>query len=621
MRQDASVLVLDDDRDFATTLKSILEAKGYPAVVAHDGAAALRIVRGESIAVAVIDFKLDDMPGIEVLRKVKQRAPSTECLLLTGHASQELAIEAINLGGFGFLQKPCNLDQLLVMVRRAVEKRDALEALRESERHTRAILHSSLDAVVTVDEMGFVVDWNPKAERLLGWHRREALGREFFDLIFDSEDEALRRAWGEPAEISLLGRPVEATLRHKDGHEIEVEWAVTSVEVADRHTMTFFIEDVTRRKGLEEQFLQAQRMEAVNLLAGGVLHDFGNLLTAIMGQSALLRQDVGLGPDQQQSAQEILQAAQRASGLARQLRAYSRPHVREPEMLDLNSIINDMSRMLKRVLGEHVDLRLRLAGELKPVEVDRSEIEQVIVNLVTNARHAMPEGGVLLIETADVAPGEHGERGEAVQLVVRDYGTGMESTTLIRAFEPFFTTRTGRGAGLGLSTVKNIVEASGGDVALESTPGKGTSCRILLPVREQPDDFEIHPADDEALSGSETVLVVEDEDIVRATVTRMLTGYGYDVLQATGGRHALKVAQEHSQPIHLLLTDVVMPHMSGKELAADFARLFPEARVLFISGYSGDVTIRRALGEGADLLPKPFTPVSLLKAVRKALDA
>lgn len=624
-RPAATVLVLDDDPSLAEMLRSVLEREGYLPIETHSGRAALGIIEDREVDVALVDLKLGDMPGLEVLRKIKKSSPTTEVIVLTGYASQEVAIEAMNDGSFGFLLKPCDLEQLLFMVRRAAEKRDALEALREREQHTRAILHSSLDAVVTIDELGTVVDWNPRAEATLGWSRREALGRELWSLLYGSQTETKPEGWEAPAELAMLNRPTEVRLRHKDGRELEVEWVMTKVEVAGRRTFTFFIKDLTARKRLEEQFLKAQRTETVSLLAGGVLHDFNNVLTAVMGQSAILKQDSALTPEHQQIAQEVLDAAQRASVLTRQLLAYSEPQVRRVEPLDVNAVIVDMSRLLKRVLGERILLEKRLAADLPPVEIDRSEIQQVILNLVLNSRDALSEGGTVGIETTFLeATGGSSPR---VEIKVSDNGVGMKRMARIRAFEPFFTTKDmGGGVGLGLTTAKSLVETNSGSITLESQPGEGTTCRIELPAREltaitssDRSSRELGAPGDG--SGGETILLVEDEAMVRSSLVRVLERDGYEVLEEAGGEEALAAASAHDGAIDLLLTDVVMPHMSGNELAQELLAVRPETKVLFISGYTDDHLLNDGtLGRPVQLLPKPFTPRELSAKVREILD-
>ncbi len=390
-------------------------------------------------------------------------------------------------------------------------------------------------------------------------------------------------------------------------------------------------EDVTERRELEARFLQAQKLEAVGRLAGGVAHDFNNILGVILGHSELLLGDLHPSEPMYQDLEEIKAAAERASTLTRQLLVFSRQQVLAPRVVDLGAVLTSMERLLRRVLREDVSLVMNLADELWRCRVDPGQMEQVIMNLAVNARDAMPDGGSLTIETRNIAaddpvlaaqqpstPGDH------VMMLVRDTGVGMSDEVMAHIFDPFFTTKpTGRGTGLGLATVFGIVQQSGGVVWAESEPGHGTTFRVCLPRTQDPRSADSNDAIRPVIvRGHETVLLVEDEAPVRALVRSVLCRNGYNVIDAANAGEALLLCERHAGEIHLMLTDVVMPHMSGLQLAQRLAPLRPRMRVLLMSGYTADESILNRSGEsGARFIAKPFTSHALLRAVRDAVKA
>jgi nitrogen-specific signal transduction histidine kinase/ActR/RegA family two-component response regulator len=381
----------------------------------------------------------------------------------------------------------------------------------------------------------------------------------------------------------------------------------------------------------EEQFRQAQKMEAVGRLAAGVAHDFNNLLTVISGHSNLLLLDLEKNDPRRSSVEDIAAAGDSAAGLTQQLLAFSRRQVLQPKVVDPNTVVSQVSKMLRRLLGEDVDVVIVPRPDTGHVKADPGQMEQVIINMAVNARDAMPEGGRLTVSTGNVTLDERFTRqhtgldpGEYVALTMKDTGVGMSEQTLVHVFEPFFTTKgSGKGTGLGLSTVYGIVKQSGGYITADSEVGTGTTFTIYLP-RVDAAGETVKQAD--AMSakrhaGSETILLVEDAEGVRAVARRILSEAGYTVLEADGGQAAIEQSTEHRGAIHLLLTDVVMPHMNGKEVAQHLGRSNPELKVLFMSGYTDDAIVHRGVLEpNIELLEKPFTVSGLLAKVREVLD-
>jgi len=379
------------------------------------------------------------------------------------------------------------------------------------------------------------------------------------------------------------------------------------------------VQDITDRRRLEEQLLQSQKMEAIGRLAGGVAHDFNNLLTAIIGYADLLARRVQGTPRLEHNVAEILEAAERAAGLTRQLLAFSRKQVLQPRVLSLNATVSEMENMLRRLIGEDIQLLTRLDAGLGQVRADPTQIEQVILNLAVNARDAMPRGGTLTVETGNADL----EEGRFVMLAVSDTGVGMDAETRSRVFEPFFTTKEpGKGTGLGLAMVYGIVAQSGGTIRVSSEPGQGTTFRVRLPrVDEEVAVEGPRGAETPADGGTETVLVAEDEDGVRGLICEILQGLGYHVLEAPRPEAAIHTLAEGGPRVHLLLTDVVMPGMDGRQLAERLTALQPGLRVLYMSGYTGEAIAEHGvLDQGTQLLQKPFTPDALARKVREVLD-
>ena len=502
------------------------------------------------------------------------------------------------------------------------ERKRAEVELRAWQARFEAVVRATGQVLYDWDPATGEVGWGGSCELVLGCPPGElpqtldaCLG------LIHPEDRPAFEA--ELARVAASGAPFrqEYRFRRRDGSYVVVEdrgqFVITADGVASR--MVGFLVDVTERRRLEEQFRQAQKMEAVGRLAGGVAHDFNNLLTVITGYSDLALAALPAGRPPRPYVEAVRDAGERGAGLARQLLAFARKQVLQPRTVDLAGVVAGLEAMLRRVIGEDVTLATASDPDLRPVRADPNQVEQVLMNLAVNARDAMPRGGRLTIEARNAGPGLH------VLLSVSDTGGGMPEEVRARAFEPFFTTKpVGQGTGLGLSTVYGIVHAHGGHVELDSRVGEGTTVRVYLPaadgpVTRAPDAAGPRP---DLPQGSETVLVVEDDPAVRALTCHVLQACGYTVLEADGAGPASLAAERHDGPLHLLVTDVVMPGVSGPGVAEVLRALRPGLRVLFVSGYTDDEVVRRGVTQAtAHFLHKPFTPADLARKVREVLDA
>jgi len=518
------------------------------------------------------------------------------------------------------------------VIRDITDRRRAETARRESEAWFRSVFEHSRIGMALQAPDGRYLRVNHAFSELVGYTEAELLAAAPAALSHPDE----RDADGVIVRELLAGtRSVDQREKryvHKLGH---VVWALVSMSVIrdpEGHPryLSLQAQDTTARKELEAQLRQAQKMEAVGRLAGGVAHDFNNLLTVMTGRSGILQQRLSPDDPCRRHVDLIQDATERAARLTRQLLALSRKQTLQPSDLNLNEILAQMRDMLQRLIGEDIELVVAPGEGLGRIRADPSQIEQVILNLAVNARDAMPDGGRLLLETANAELAEAFARhhpgsraGAHVRLAVTDTGVGMAAQVQAHLFEPFFTTKpSGRGTGLGLAMVYSIVKQSGGYIAVESQPGRGAAFTIYLPRSEELLEAPAPaPAATGSAGGSETVLLVEDEESVRDLVREMLSGRGYTVLAARHGGEALLVAERHPGPIHLMLTDVVMPHMGGRELARRLRRARPAMKALYMSGYLGDATPPEGLERGMQLVAKPFTAETLLRKLRELLDA
>jgi two-component system, cell cycle sensor histidine kinase and response regulator CckA len=511
------------------------------------------------------------------------------------------------------------------------ERIRAEEALRESEHRFRSLNERASDIVLVTDRQGIITFASPSLARVTGLAPADVLGGSCFDAVHPDDLARMRQSFGLVAADPAVRREDELRIRRADGRWLLMRAETGNLlDVPSVHGIVINSRDITEQRHAEEQLRQAQKLESIGRLAGGVAHDFNNLLTVILSCADALQDDFRAGaPVKLEEIQEIRAAGERASGLTRQLLAFARKQVIAPVPLDLNAVVRDSEKLLRRVLDADVDLVVTLHPGLWSAHCDPGQIGQVILNLVVNARDAMPRGGRLAIETTNAVIDEDhvarypGERpGDYVRLVIRDSGTGMSPEVKSHLFEPFFTTKApGRGTGLGLATVYGIVKQSDGYAHVASEPGEGTAVEIWLPRTRDVAATVAPPRAPAEQRGTERLLVVEDDPHVREVTVRSLRGGGYEVLVAASGQEALAFGAERLRQVRLLVTDVVMPGLDGRALASELLRRHPALRVLYVSGYPQDAIAERGvLMAGVELLPKPFTASALLARVRAVLD-
>lgn len=586
--------------------------------------------------VVLSDYSLPRFDGLSVLRLTKQLAPSVPVIIVTASIDEETAVDCIKAGAVDYVlkQHPARLGQA---VKSALKRREDIEARRRSEEalirseeRYREFFEEDLSANFLADSEGRILTCNRAFVEVFGFDPRAQAEQSTLVSMFLSEDD-----WSEfIRELRRKGRleRYEATLRRMDGAEVRVmaNFVAKMGEAGGLEQIRGYVIDHTAHHELEAQLRHAQKMEAVGQLAGGVAHDFNNLLTGILGYTEMALDHIGKGHPLYSHLQTIGDAAHRAAALTRQLLAFSRRQVLKPVVLDINGIIQEVDKMLRRLIGENIELITKLGEDIGRIRADPSQIEQVIMNLVVNARDAMPDGGRLLIETANAEIGpEYATRrpgvepGQYVMVAVSDTGQGMDAATQARIFEPFFTTKeVGKGTGLGLSTVYGIVQQSGGHIWVYSEVGRGTTFKIYLPrVEEAAEEAATQAQDETDTAGTETVLIVEDDELVRELAVSVLRKAGYNVLSAGNGVEALELVSKVDGKIDLVVSDVIMPGISGGGMVERLLAINKDLRVVFMSGYtSRGLLAQSVLPENIPFIQKPFTASTFLRVVRNALD-
>ncbi len=637
------ILHLEDDPDDVLLIRRTLEGDGIDAevVVVQTKADFESRLSAGSIDLILSDFALPTFDGLSALELARERAPDVPFILVSGTLGEEAASESVRRGATDYVLKD-RLSRLPSAVRRArVEAeergrtRHAEEALAKERQFLQVMLENLEAGIVACDESGRLTLLN-RAGRAMhglpeGYLPPEAWGSYcgFFhpDGMSPLEKEAipLRRALlGERLnneEIVIITRGGPARTVLVSGQPIlDVTGGRSLGAVVVMH-------DITELKKLQEQFQQAQKMEALGRLAGGVAHDFNNLLSVILGYSSMQLSEGSMDAQARSRMEQIQKAGQSAAALTRQLLAFSHKEIAQPRVVDLNGLITNLERLLCRVIGEDVEIRMDPGADLGRIKVDPGQMEQILMNLCVNARDAMPRGGRLTLHTANVMVTPDSTRfagvpaGPFVLLSVSDTGIGMTPEVASLAFEPFFTTKSkGKGTGLGLSTVYGIVTQAGGHVQIESTPGAGSTFRILIPPTTELSELAESDRDEVGLHGTETILLVEDDVAVRHFAAEALRSFGYTVLTAEAAEEARAQIRSHRGTIHLLAADLILPQTTGRDLAKELIQVRPEMGVLYISGYPDPGSGSPAPGtEGATWLQKPLTPISLASAVRRAL--
>ena len=616
------VLIVDDDPQMLRTITDILRLNGYAPSGATTGIGGLELAANmeHMPAIALVDLSLPDMDGIEVVARLHALSALTQVVILTGNASVDSAVRAMREQSYDYLIKPVQPDHLLATLERAGERsyrRRAEEGMRESEERMRQIFAHVSDALFIVDDSGMILDANPAATTLTG--------KATEDLRATLLNEVLPEVDTIPDDGDGHLNPSTSPTNAAATRVLDIQSARFAPGVR-----VYTVRDLTKQRQLEEELNQSLKMDAIGQLAGGVAHDFNNLLTVIMSYSSLLLGDIDATDPRRQDVQEISDAAERAAALTGQLLAFSRKQVMHTRPINLNSVVTGVEKMLRRLIGEDIELVISLGDQMHLVNADPGQLEQVIINLAVNARDAMPNGGKLHLTTANAKlPTEsRGNRADPsrnghVMLEVVDNGIGMTREIQQRIFEPFFTTKeAGKGTGLGLATVYGIVKQSGGEVQLHSEPMAGTTFRIFFPaLATAVESLPAVATSQAAPRGNETVLIVEDDAALRALAARVLESSGYKVLLARNGVEALALCAAYQGAIDLVASDVVMPEMSGRPLVEKLAETRGEIRVLFMSGYTDDDVMRRGVLDGrTDFIQKPFTATQFATKVREVLD-
>ena len=673
------VLIADDNGVNRKLLRVILQSVGYETTEANDGVEALEILERDPVDIIVSDVLMPNMDGYRFCLNVRQHERFKDLPFIVHTSTHDSPGDekiALSFGADAFIRRPAPAADVLQAIHEAAERAGAhrnarlqppeelevmktysvqlvrqleakneelvkahartlemhkallkrTEELERSEAKFRSIFDNMLDVFYRTDMRGRIQIISPSIRRY-GYQPEALIGTEIRALFVDPADHD--RMVAALTEKQAL-EDAEFTLKHREGASFIASASVRLLTDARRRPLEIegILRDITERKRLEEQLLHSQKLEAVGQLAGGIAHDFNNMLPAILGYAELAEEEIAPDTCAHEYIRTVESAARRAAALTQQLLAFARRQMIEPQVVVLNDLLLDLGRLLRPLLGENIEISLLPQTELWRVKVDPGQLEQVIVNLAVNARDAMPNGGRLTIETGnimldadyahvhpDIVPGDY------VQLTVSDTGQGMDEAVQQHIFEPFFTTKSkGQGTGLGLATCHGIVKQSGGHIWLYSEPGRGTTFKIYLPrVQAEPTRASAAP-EAACLRGAETILLVEDESMVRSMAAQALRAQGYLLLEAGSGEEALALAAAHFEPIHLLLTDVIMSQMSGAQLAARLVETHPNIKVLYTSGYTDNLIAQHGVLEaGKAFLQKPYTPARLALKVRETL--
>ncbi|MDD2851061.1 MAG: response regulator [Desulfuromonadaceae bacterium] len=592
-----------------------------------------RFLQSGMYDIIIADYHLPGFEAPEALALVLRQCPEVPFICVSGAVGEEKAVALLKQGATDYVSKK-KLDNLQLAIRRALDevkeraaRKLAEEALLKSEERHRTILQTAMDGFWLVDMQERILEVNETYCRMSGYSAQELLAKRITDLeVIENQQETAARI----RKLVDQGEDrFESRHRRKDGSTFDIEVSV-QYQPVDGGQMVVFMQDISDHRKLEEQLRQSQKMEAIGQLAGGVAHDFNNILTVILGYANLLSMKVNFSASEKEAMQHIVSAAEKAAQLTQGLLAFSRKQVMDSKPVNLNDIVQQMQKFLVRIIGEDIRLRAVHNDATLSVLADAGQIEQVLINLAANARDAMSEGGELTIETSfqtidDSFVHEHncGKVGNYALISVSDNGCGMDETTCTRIFEPFFTTKeVGKGTGLGMAIVHGIVSQHNGFIYVYSEQGKGTTFKIFIPIidKELLTEME-HVAEKAPKGGTETILVVEDDVSVRKVMESILIHSGYEIISAGDGVDAVKMFSENSSSVKLILMDMIMPKKSGLEAYKEIKQIQAGAKVLFTSGYTADFLRNRGeLDKGADLILKPVKPLELLRKMREMLD-
>jgi two-component system cell cycle sensor histidine kinase/response regulator CckA len=638
MNDPATILVVEDNVGLRRLIQKRLERERFNVETVENGKDALTRLKALSNTILLLDYKLPDMNGRELVEILKKQDNTVPFVIMTGHGDERIAVEMMKLGARDYLVKdhsllevlPQTLEQVFSQLEMEKKLLELRQALFESEERFKLLFNSGTDAIF-VQESGNgkaanLIEVNEIACQRLGYTREELLQMPLSQVEF-LEDSDIESSLKENllANKHFLYEAVHVT---KSGKEISVENNAHLIDLNGKSAILYISRDITKRKQLEVQLRQAQKMEAIGKLAGGVAHDFNNLLTAIMGYSDLLLVKVGQKNPFREIILEIKNAGERAASLTQQLLAFSRKQMLKPRSIDINRIVSGMGKMLRRIIGEDIQLTSQLEPHPLKIKADSGQIEQIILNLSVNAVDAMPTGGILTIKTENTTITEDKSKlipasrpGCFVCLSILDNGVGIENKIIPHIFEPFFTTKKS-GTGLGLSVVYGIVKQHNGWIYVDSKPGSGSKFKVYFPALDaaEEDGIELPTSPAEFTGNGERILFIEDEAGVRKVAVKALCDYGYEVMEAETARQGLEIFKKQMGNIHLVVSDIVLPDRNGIELTREISTAQPDIKILLTSGYSD----RRAkwldiVKEGIPFMQKPYSLGDLLKQVQEVL--
>ncbi|MBW2107706.1 MAG: response regulator [Deltaproteobacteria bacterium] len=630
-----TILIVDDEPRMCDSLEVLLSSEGYETQTAGSGAEALACLAHHDVDLVLLDIVMPDMNGLEIMDHITEHRLDSLVIVITGHASIDSAVESLRKGAHDYLRKPFEFDELLKRVENAIEKKrlereyEAINGkLQLSEKRYEYLVNNSPDIIYTLGPDGTFTYVNPACEKLLGYQAQEVIGKTFSDFVPKDRVSECNEVFTRMKNSLETIRDISCTLVHRDGSPrlFSLNGAPQFGSDGKMVGLVGILRDITERKKMEMQLAQAQKMQAIGTLAGGIAHDFNNLLMGIQGRTSLMFLNINGDHPHYEHLKGIENIVESGANLTRQLLGFARGGKYEVKPTDLNTLVQRSMEMFGRTKKDIV-IHPALQQDIWTVEVDRGQIEQVLLNLYVNAWHAMPNGGDLFVETRNVSIPDQGAAtygingGRYVRVQVKDTGVGMDETTQRRIFEPFFTTKEmGRGTGLGLASAYGIIKNHGGVINVSSAKGNGTTFHIFLPVS----DKEIPKKQDnpETLCrGTESILLVDDEDMILEVGEEILREMGYKVFLARSGKEAVEVYKAHKGDIDMVILDMIMPDMGGGEAYDKMKEVNPEVRVLLSSGYSVEGEASEILARGCNgFIQKPFSAKQLSRTIRQVLN-